>query len=113
MLATILELSFYMAFDFLDMFVFGNDAIDVAIRVEELHIGYTLLLIDSYDLYSPRGVPIEVLIDISPEALPGPDILLSHLYTIVAIMVRNNQLFQWCGASRHHNHILISKFWRV
>jgi len=113
MLATILELSLHMAFDFLDMFVFGNDAIDVAIGVEELHIGYTLLLIGSYDLYSPCGVPIEILIDISPETLPGPDILLSYFYTIVAIKVGNDQLFQWLGASRHHNHILISKFWRV
>ena len=93
------------------MFVFGNDVIDVAIWIIELHIAF-MLLIDSCNLNSPRGVPIENL-NVFPEALSSPDKLLSSYDSIVAIQVRHDQLFQWLGASRNHNYFLVLEVWRV
>ena len=95
------------------MFVFGNDRFYVAIWIVQLHIDY-MLLVDSWHLNSPRRVTIKIsYVSRSPKTFPGPNVLLSNLYSIIAIQVRHDQLFQWLRACRYHNHLLVREVWRV
>ena len=97
-MTSVLELRLHLTFDSLNRFVFGKDSIDVAIRIVQLHIDH-MLFINSWYLNSPRRVTIEIPnVSRSPETFPGPDVLLSNFYPIVAIHVWNDQLFQWLGA---------------